>query len=219
MEAPPAAALRGALGASCGGHDCCAHGATTASAPAAVAGAEAASVVPFRDALPWPCELGDGSGEPLLEGDDLLFAALASCGAPGGEDEDPWVCKHVHTTAPPEQPGGAPQTTCHHTHVRVCKRSRARRGAGSAATASEARGDGQPSGVNASRADAPAPSAGDAAAAAADGESSGGDDAPPERKRCGADVPSVAVPREARFVTPALTRAPRLSAQQPRGGA
>jgi hypothetical protein len=184
MADAPGTALRGALGASCGGHDCCAHGSgAAATAPAA----EAGNVASWRDTLPWPCALGDGGGELLHGGDldgDLLFAALASCGSPGAEEEWELRCKHIHTTAPSEQPGGAPQTTCHHTHVRVCKPGRARRGAGSGAAASEARGAAQPSAQGASRADAPAASAGNTAAAAEDGESSGGDDAPPERKRC-----------------------------------
>jgi hypothetical protein len=206
MADAPGTALRGALGASCGGHDCCAHvSGAAATAPAA----EAGNVASWRDTLPWPCALGDGGGE-LLCGDDLdddlLFAALGSCGAPGAEEEWELRCKHVHTTAPSEQPGGAPQTTCHHTHVRVCKPGRARRGAGSGAAASEARGAAQPSAQGASRADAPAASAGDTAAAAEDGESSGGDDAPPERKRCVLRAPSSAAPVTAPLA-PLLTRA------------
>lgn len=218
MADGPGTALRGALGASCGGHDCCAHGSgAAATAPAAEANAA------WRDTLPWPCALGDGGGEPLHGGDldgDLLFAALGSCGAPGAEEEWELRCKHIHTTAPSEQPGGAPQTTCHHTHVRVCKPGRARRGAGSGAAASEARGAAQPSAQGASRADAAAASAGDTGAAAEDGESSGGDDAPPERKRC---VLAQGTCRRCAPLAPLLTRAapaarPRAPATARRSG-
>lgn len=238
------AALRGALGASCGGRDCCAHGGGGAAAaggavggweasPGGAGGAHHAAGGLWRDSLPWLCDLGDGAGEPLreggLEGGDAFFAALASCGAGGaspaggplGEaDLDGWLCKHVHTTAPSEQPGGAPQTTCHHTHVRVCKPQRARRGAsgGGGPAASKAHAPQPQPQPGASRAEAPKNegSAGDTAAAAEDGESSGGDDAPLERKRCAfRSSPPCAL---AHF-SPPLTRPAALFVQQPRGRA
>jgi hypothetical protein len=121
-------------------------------------------------------------------------ALAAGGGAGAAEGDAAWYCRHVHTTAPAEHPGGRPKTTCHHTHVRVCKPGGgAKRGAsgggsvkrGGAAADSGAGGvsAGGGGGGGGGEVEDSLAEAG-ASALAEEGESSGGDDAPPERKRC-----------------------------------